>query len=204
MRELRSRRRSTAFFTAITVSGLLALIVFASTGCGGSSTSEAEPGTTTTTPAKPAIPVWPDVPVSLDTLKAAVTPMLGIQIAPKIIALRDVNAEQTSPGRFSLTVRYNQPGMCHSAGPVKWQASILQQYGFTLLSILYKHPQVDRVTIEAYATADSTIDDPQQFEKVSRFVVDRARLGGISWDAERAYVKLPSIATEYWITPKAV
>lgn len=194
----KTSRLTTIVFAALFVI-LLALLV---AGCGTSSASGG--GTVNTVPQTLTIaPKWPDVPVTPESVKGAAKQILGATVAPKIQTVRSTNVVETSPGHFNLVVQYNQPGMCHSSGTATWRVQLLQQYAFNLFLVLYKHPQVDRVELEAYATPDPSVDDPQKFEKVSRMVTERGRVANVSWGADRAYATIPNFASEYWVTPKA-
>lgn len=169
-------------------------------GCGSSAESkpDAAAETVKTAPAR-----WPDVNVTQQSVKTATAQTLGYTVTATIPLVRTTEVQESSPGHYNLTVKYNQPGMCHAASAV-WRVSMLEQSTFELLGVLFQNPSVDKVEVEGYATPDATIDDPAQFERISRIVVERSKTTEVSsWEAMGAYKVLRKISTEFWTTPKA-
>ncbi|MHB1361773.1 MAG: hypothetical protein ACYCW5_04130 [Thermoleophilia bacterium] len=186
---------------ALAIAGLV-LLPFLLGGC-GSSAGGADNQPQETAAARSVPKKWPDVQVTPQAVKTATAQTLGYTVAGGTIPLvRTAAVEEPTPGHYNLTVKYNQPGACHSTAS-NWKLTDFEQGAYQMLGVLFKHPGVDRVEIETYATELSDLSDQNQFEKVFRVVVSRDAARGVAWDAIKGHTVLPKIASEFWVTPKA-
>lgn len=186
----------------IAIAGLLLPAILAS-GCGSSTSGAQGHPPVTQTPTQDPPKKWPDVSVTPQAVKTATAQKLGFSVAGGTIAtVRTTSVEEPSPGRYNLTVKYNQPGACHTSS-ANWKVSDLEQSAYQLLSTLFKQPGVDRVEIEAFATELPDENNPENFEKVFRLVISRDATQGVAWDAIKGHTVLRQIASEFWATPKA-
>ncbi len=204
----RRRKRDLLFLTSVLLL-MIVVLALAAAGCGSSTAQLSQaPKQDSRTATATAAKKWPDVPVTVQSVKTATAETLGYSISGTVPLVRTANVQESSPDHhYILTVEYNQPGACHGSS-ADWRVSVFELYGFRLLEVLFKQPAVDRVKIVTYALDTSVPSDQQHFEKIFQVVVSRDRTQGVvNWSSNdksgAGSQVLPKIASEFWASPKA-